>query len=210
MEFLILDSTPLPSQQRNICYNLPWYQDNNKCRPSRSSSHYPDTRQSTQITNKLKIRPGPPLAGLQPLVCDVGPRQVSKLSPGGRGGRVPQFTIGSLAELFDWNPGVVTTSTSQPAVPGTAEYGRWAGVTFVRIHTHSGSLITCTLFTRAAPLLWADYPGGVTRHSSAASIPTSSSASLSSPLPSPSPLSARADYGRNNWHISRGVMSVLP
>ena len=75
---------------------------------------------------------------------------------------------------------------------------------------HSGSLITCTLFTRAAPLLWADYPGGVTRHSSAASIPTSSSASLSSPSPSPSPLSARADYGRNNWHRSRGVMGVVP
>ena len=45
----------------------------------------------------------------------------------------------------------------------------------------------------------------VTRHSSAASIPTSSSASLSSP----SPLSARPDYGRNNWHRSRGVMGVV-
>ena len=53
----------------------------------------------------------------------------------------------------------------QPAVPGPRYCRIWevAGVTFVRIRTHSGSLITCTLFTRAAPLLWADYPAAAWR-----------------------------------------------
>ena len=57
----------------------------------------------------------------------------------------------------------------QPAVPGprsqvlqSAEYGRWPGW-HLSASAHSGSLITCTLFTRAAPLLWADYPAAAWR-----------------------------------------------
>ena len=125
---------------------------------------------------------------------------------------VPQFTIGSLAELFDWNPGVVTTSTSQRSqVPGTAECRIWevAGVTFVRIRTQRQLDHLHTFYTSRPSFVGRLSGRRVTRHSSAASIPTSSSASLSSPLPSPSPLSARPDYGRNNWHRSRGVMGVV-
>ena len=134
MEFLILDSAPLPSQQRNtatICRDIK-ITIKQKYRPSRSSSHYPDTRQSTQITNKLKIRPGPPLAALQLLVCNVGLLQVSKpSSPGGRGPTVYNRQPGRII----WLESRGRNDQHQPAVPGTAEYGRWAGVTFVRILT---------------------------------------------------------------------------
>ena len=97
----------------------------------------------------------------------------------------------------------------QPAIgPRYCRIWEVAGVTFVRIRTQQQLDHLHTFYTSSPSIVGRLSGRRVTRHSSAASIPTSSSASLSSPSPAPSPLSARPDYGRNNWHRSRGVMGV--
>ena len=102
----------------------------------------------------------------------------------------------------------------QPAVPGprycrVQNMGGGRGDICPHPHTQRQLDHLHTFYTSRPSFVGRLSGRRVTRHSSAASIPTSSSASLSSPSPAPSPLSARPDYGRNNWHRSRGVMGVV-